>query len=140
ILSSGARDKHDEGGLGDTHWNRVLSYANEGLVEDFLIITVPGGYYNALITALQRLSERAGHVAVDIKITYLADKNGSTPNYYNVNKSIILEPIETDDKRFYDYFTYTTNFGILLEARGRGLFSNYMRNRWVAPERSTLNV
>lgn len=140
ILSSVARDKHEAEGLGDTHWNRVLSYANKGFDEDFLITTVPGGYYNALITALERLSGSAGHVPVDIKIPYLADKNGSTPNYYPVDNSIILEPIETDDKRFYDYFTYTTNFGILLEARGRGLFSNYMRNRWVAPERSTLNV
>ena len=93
-----------------------------------------------MITALERASGSAGHVPVDIKIPYLADKHHSTPNYYPLDNTIILEPIETDDKRFYDYFTYTTNFGILLEARGRGLFSNYMRTRWVLPERSTLNV
>lgn len=141
ILSSVARDKQEASSLGDSHWNRVLAYANNGFNEDFLITTVPGGYYNALITALERLSGgSAGHVPVDIKIPYLADKNNSTPNFYPIDNSIILPPIETDDKRFYNYFTYTTNFGILLEARGRGLFSNYMRRRWMSPSLSTLNV
>ena len=140
ILSSVARDKQEAAELGDSHWNRVLAYANNGFNEDFLITTVPGGYYNALISVLEQPYGGASYVPVDIKIPLLADKNNSTPNIYPVDNSIILEPIETDDKRFYDYFTYTTNFGILLEARGRGLFSNYMRTRWVLPERSTLNV
>ncbi len=140
ILSSVARDKVEAVSLGDTHWNRVLDYAANGFTEDFMIPSVSGGYYNALITALERPSSGASHVPVDIKIPFLADKNRSTPTSYPVDNSIILPPIETDDNRFYEYFTYTTNFGILLEARGRGLFSNYMRSRWMHPERSTLDV
>lgn len=140
ILSSVARDKQEAEELGDAHWSKVLAYALKGFQEDFLIRTVPGGYYNALIDILERPYGGASYVPVDIKIPYLADKNHSTPTYYPTNNSVILGPIETDDKRFYDYFTYTTNFGILLEARGRGLFSNYQRSRWMHPERSTLNI
>lgn len=140
ILSSTSRETDEATELGDSHWNRVLSYANNGFNEDFLITTVSGGYYNALVDVLERPYGGASYVPVDIKIPYLADKNQTTPNFYPLNNSIILEPIETDDKRFYEYFTYTTNFGILLEARGRVLFSNYMRTRWVLPERTTLDV
>lgn len=140
ILSSVARDQQEADELGQEHWVKVLDYASKGFDEDFLITTVPGGYYNRLIETLERPYGGAAYVPVDIKIPFLADKNHSTPTFYPNDNTIILEPIETDDKRFYDYFAYTTNFGILLEARGRGLFSNYMRSRWMHPERSTLNV
>ena len=140
ILSSIARDKNEAEALGPVYWNRVLSYANQGFGKDFTIITTVGGYYNALIDVLERPYGGASYVPVDIKIPYLADKNRTTPNYYPVNNTIVLAPIETDDQRFYQYFTYTTNFGILLEARGRGLFSNYIRSRWMHPKLSTLNV
>jgi len=140
ILSSVARDKTEAEALGDAYWNRVLSYADQGFKKDFTITTTVGGYYNALVDVLERPYGGASYVPVDIKIPYLADKNRNTPYYYPVNNSIILPPIETDDQRFYQYFTYTTNFGILLEARGRGLFSNYIRSRWMHPRLSTLNV
>lgn len=140
ILSSVARDKEEAEALGDAHWNKVLDYATKGFTEDFLITTVSGGYYNALIDVLERPYGGASYVPVDIKIPYLADKNHSTPTSYPLDNNVILPPIETDDERFYDYFTYTTNFGILLEARGRNLFSNYIRSRWMHPARSTLNV
>src|SRR5699024_4979869 len=106
----------------------------------FLIPTVSGGYYNELIDVLERQNSGAGYVPVDIKIPFLADKNKSTPITYPVDNEIILPPIETEDERFYQYFTYTSGFGILMEARGRGLFSNYMRSRWMYPRRPTLNV
>jgi hypothetical protein len=140
IMSSVARDQQEAEELGQEQWEKVLDYASKGFTEDFLITTVPGGYYNRLIETLERPYGGAAYVPVDIKIPYLADKNRSTPIYYPTDNSVILEPIETDDKRFYDYFSYTSNFGILLEARGRGLFSNYMRSRWMYPERSTLDV
>lgn len=140
ILSSVARDKAEAESLGDAHWRRVLNYAEKGFTSDFLITTVVGGYYNALVDVLERPYGTASYVPVDIKIAYLADKNKVTPTSYPLNNNIILGPIETDDKRFYQYFTYTSNFGILLEARGRGLFSNYMRSRWMYPKQSTLNV
>lgn len=140
ILSSVARDKAEAEALGDAYWNRVLSYANQGFKKDFTITTTVGGYYNGLVDVLERPYGGASYVPVDIKIPYLADKKRTTPNYYPVTNTIILAPIETDDQRFYQYFTYTTNFGILLEARGRGLFSNYIRSRWMHPRLSTLNV
>ncbi|SEL96031.1 hypothetical protein [Parapedobacter koreensis] len=140
ILSSVARDQAEAEGLGDAYWNRVLGYASRGFTTDFLITTVVGGYYNALVDVLERPYGGATYVPVDIKIPYLVDKNHTTPNSYPVDNSIILGPIETDDGRFYTYFAYTSNFGILLEARGRNLFSNYVRTRWMYPALSTLNV
>lgn len=140
ILSSVARDKAEAENLGSPYWNRVLAYANKGFTTDYTITTTVGGYYNALVDVLERPYGTASYVPVDIKIAYLADKTKKTPTAYPTNNSVILSPIESNDKRFYQYFTYTSNFGILLEARGRGLFSNYMRSRWMSPKLSTLNV
>ena len=140
ILSSVPRDRAEAEALGDTHWSRVLDYAERGFGSDFTITTAVGGYYNALVDVLERPYGGASYVPVDIKIPYLADKHHNTPNYYPVDNTVILPPIETDDARFYQYFTYTTNFGILMEARGRGLFSNYIRSRWMHPDLPTLNV
>jgi hypothetical protein len=140
ILSSIARDKAEAEGLGDAYWNKVQSYAEKGFTSDFTIVTVSGGYYNGLIDVLERPYSGAAYVPVDIKLPYLVDNTHSTPNYYPVDNSIILPPVTTDDQRFYKYFAYTTDFGILMEARGRGLFSNYYRIRWMYPAKSTLNV
>lgn len=140
ILSSEARSNSEAGGLSSEYWTKVLDYASKGLTDDLFIKTVSGGYYNNLVDVLERPYGGASYVPVDIKIPYLADKNKSTPTSYPKDNSVILPPIETDDERFYEYFTYTTNFGILMEARGRDLFSNYIRSRWMYPERSTLNV
>ncbi len=140
ILSSLARDQEEADKLGQEFWNRVYNYANQGFSKDFTIPTVVGGYYNALVDVLETPYSTASYVPVDIKIPYLADKTKKTPNFYPLNNSIILGPIESDDARFYQYFTYSSSFGILLEARGRGLFSNYIRSRWMHPKLSTLNV
>jgi hypothetical protein len=139
ILSSIARDKAEAEALGDNFWRRVLSYAEKGFTTDFTITTVSGGYYNALISVLEMPYGTATYVPVDIKIAWLADNTHSTPDYYPVDNNIILQKITSDDKRFYEYFDYTSSFGILMEARGRGLFSNYIRKRWMYPK-STLNV
>ncbi|MDR1200715.1 MAG: hypothetical protein LBL58_03660 [Tannerellaceae bacterium] len=139
ILSSVARDKAEAEALSEAHWRKVLDYAEKGFTSDFKIITVSGGYYNGLVDVLERPYSTATYVPVDIKIAWLADKTHQTPNYYPEDNAVILQPIESDDKRFYEYFDYLTNFGILMEARGRGLFSNYIRKRWMYPE-STLNV
>ena len=140
ILSSEARSKSEAQELSNSYWAKVLSYASAGLTDDLLITTVSGGYYNNLVDVLERPYGGASYVPVDIKIPYLADKNKSTPTSYPKDNTIILPPIDTNDERFYDYFTYTTNFGILMEARGRELFSNYIRSRWMYPNKSTLNV
>jgi hypothetical protein len=139
ILSSVARDNAEAVALGDAFWQRVLSYAEKGFTSDFTITTVSGGYYNELIDVLERPYSIATYVPVDIKIAWLADNTHSTPDYYPVDNDVILQPITSDDKRFYQYFDYSTSFGILMEARGRGLFSNYIRKRWMYPK-STLNV
>lgn len=138
ILSSQTRDKAETLALGNAHWERVLSYAEKGVTSDFLITTVSGGYYNALVDRLVYLNSNAAYLPVDIKVPYLADKTGTYPTYYPAAPTI-LGPVETDDKRFHEYFGYTTNFGILMEARGRGLFSNYKRKRW-ANSSNSLNV
>lgn len=138
ILSSLAREKTEATSLGDDHWQRVLAYAEKGLDADFLITTVSGGYYNALVDRLVYQSSGAAYLPVDIKVPHLADKTGTYPDAYPKDATI-LDPVVTDDQRFDEYFGYSTNFGILLEARGRDLFSNYYRIRW-ANSSNSLNV
>ncbi|MDP4201198.1 MAG: hypothetical protein Q8861_00760 [Bacteroidota bacterium] len=138
ILSSLPRDKSEAITVGNALWNKVLAYANKGFTTDFTITTVSGGYYNQLLSYLvQRNSDGSGYLPPDIKIPYLADNTGQTPNYYP--SSGILPAITSNDKRFYKYFGYTTSFGIFMESRGRGLFTNYYRVRWYNTK-NTLNV
>lgn len=127
ILSSVARDKSEAAALGSDYWKKVLAFAEKGFDEDFLIITTSGGYYNALLNNLNFKGN--SNRPVDVKVPYLADNTHSYPNYYPTDATI-LGPITTDDDRFYQYFSYTPSFGILMESRGRGLFSNYIRERW----------
>lgn len=138
ILSSQARDNAEATALGDEHWKRVLAYAQKGFTADFLITTVSGGYYNDLVESLVDIYNGAAFLPVDIKIPFLADKTGKYPNVYP-KEATILSPVETDDKRIGTYFGYTTKFGILMEARGRELFSNYYRIRWTNSS-NTLDV
>ncbi|MFT4022354.1 MAG: hypothetical protein QM664_01070 [Flavihumibacter sp.] len=129
ILSSVARDKNEAAALGDAHWNKVFDYASKGITRDYTIPTVTGGYYNQLVSLLvQRNTDGSGWLAPDIKIPYLADNTGQTPNYYP--SAGLLPPITSNDQRFSQYFGYTASFGIMLESRGRGLFTNYYRIRW----------
>ncbi len=138
ILSSQPRDKNEAAALGNDHWNKVLAYASKGITADYTITTVTGGYYNQLLSGLvQRNTDGSGWLAPDIKIAWLADKTGNTPTFYPATG--ILPAITSDDARFYDYFGYTPSFGIMLESRGRGLFTNYYRIRWFNT-RNTLNT
>lgn len=138
ILSSLPRDKNEAAALGDAHWNKVIDYASKGVSSDYTIATVTGGYYNQLVSFLvQRNTDGSGWLAPDLKIAYLADKTGNTPTFYPA--SGVLPPISSNDKRFDQYFGYTPSFGIMLESRGRGLFTNYYRIRWYN-NRNTLNT
>ncbi|WP_276486126.1 hypothetical protein [Paraflavitalea pollutisoli] len=138
ILSSQARDKAEAAALGNDFWNRVYNYASKGVTSDYTIKTVTGGYYNQLVTNLvQRNADGSGWLAPDLKVAYLADKTGNTPKFYP--STGILPAITSDDPRFYEYFGYTASFGIMLESRGRGLFTNYYRKRWFNTQ-NTLNV
>ncbi|WP_316738768.1 hypothetical protein [Pedobacter aquatilis] len=129
ILSSEARDRTEAEKLGDAQWQRVLAYAEKGFTTDFVITTVTGGYYNQLLTnLLQRNADGSGWLPPDQKIAYLADKTGASPKFYPL--SGILAPISSNDKRFDTYFGYSASFGIFIESRGRGLFTNYFRKRW----------
>jgi len=138
ILSSLPRDRNEAAALGKDHWNRVIDYASKGITADYIIPTVTGGYYNQLVTFLvQRNTDGSGWLAPDLKLAYLADKTGNTPKFYPATG--VLPPISSDDKRFDQYFGYTASFGIMLESRGRGLFTNYYRIRWYN-SRNTLNT
>lgn len=138
ILSSLPRDKNEAAALGAEHWNKVLAYASKGITADYTIATVTGGYYNQLLSGLiQRNTDGSGYLAPDLKIAYLADKTGATPKFYPATG--VLPAIVSDDKRFAQYFGYTPSFGIMLESRGRGLFTNYYRIRWYNT-RNTLNA
>ncbi|MDR6340557.1 hypothetical protein HNQ91_003622 [Filimonas zeae] len=138
ILSSLPRDKQEAAALGAEHWNKVIAYADKGIKTDYTITTVTGGYYNQLVTNLvQRNTDGSGWLAPDIKIAYLADNTGNTPSFYPATG--VLPPITSNDKRFAQYFGYTASFGIMLESRGRGLFTNYYRIRWYN-SRNTLNT
>lgn len=138
ILSSVARDKAEAIALGDAHWNKVLAYASKGITADYTIATVTGGYYNQLVSFLvQRNTDGSGWLAPDLKLAWLADKTGNTPKFYP--STGILPAIESNDKRFNQYFGYTPSFGIMLESRGRGLFTNLYRIRWYNT-RNTLNT
>lgn len=129
ILSSQARDKAEAAALGDAYWNRVLQYAEKGFTTDFTLVTTTGGYYNQLLSGLvQRNSDGSGYLPPDQKIAWLADKTGNSPKFYP--QSGILPVITSNDERFFKYFGYTTSFGIFIESRGRGLFTNYYRVRW----------
>lgn len=129
ILSSQPRDISEATALGDAHWQKVLAYADKGFTENFIITTVTGGYYSQLISMLaQRNPDGSGYLAPDLKVAYLADRTGNTPSFYP--KTGILPAITSDDERFARYFGYTPSFGIMIEARGRGLFTNYYRIRW----------
>ena len=138
ILASVARDQSEAAALGNDFWQRVLSYAEKGLQHDFLITNVSGGYYNSMVNDQTYINAGFARIPVDIKIPYLADNTGTYPNYYPTDNTV-LGPITSDDRRFDEYFGYTTGFGILMESRGRGLFTNYFRKRW-ATSSNSLNV
>ncbi len=129
ILSSQPRDKAEAAALGNDHWNKVLAYASKGVAADYIIPFVTGGYFNQLLSGLvQRNADGSGWLPPDIKIAHLADKTGNTPKYYPLTG--VLPALTSDDQRFYEYFGYTPSFGILVESRGRGLFTSYTRVRW----------
>ncbi len=134
LLATTARDKAEAEALGSTFWNKVLSYAQAGLTEDFT--TVPyvgsGNYYNyATYYMANVISGPAAYLPVDIKLAHFADRTGNYPDSYPTDNTV-LGPVETDDARFHQYFKYYPAFGFLLAERGRNLFSNYARIRWGA--------
>lgn len=138
ILSSVAREAREAASLGDDYWQRVLTYAEKGFTDDYLLPTVSGGYYNGQLHWLTYTYLGHAYVPVDVKLPYLADKTGTYPDAYPTDETV-LPPIQSDDPRFDEYFGYDPQFGILMEARGRHLFSNYYRKRW-ANESNTLNI
>lgn len=138
ILSSVARDEAEAKALGNDYWQRVLAYAEKGFQNDYLITTVSGGYYNGQLDRLTYTYLGHAYVPVDVKIPYLADKTGTYPDAYPTDDTV-LDAIQSDDQRFDEYFGYDPQFGILMEARGRNLFSNYYRKRW-ANSNNSLNV
>lgn len=133
IMASQPRDLSEAKALGATYWNKVYDYASKGFMTDLLNNYQPGGFYNETLDwGISLLSDGSGYLPVDIKVPWLADKTGTYPNYYP-SGTTILGPVQTDDKRFDQYFGYTPNFGYLRADRNRGLFTNYYRIRWDNP-------
>lgn len=130
IMASQPRDLAEAKALGAAYWNKVYDYASKGVMTDLINSYQQGGFYNETLDwAISLLSDGAGYLPVDIKVPWLADKTGTYPQYYP-SGTTILGPIQTDDKRFDQYFGYTPNFGFLRADRNRGLFTNYYRIRW----------
>jgi hypothetical protein len=132
FLASIPRDKAEALALGASFWNRVYTYAQAGLTDDFT--TAPyagtGFYYNYSTYYLSFLVSGAPYLPVDIKLAYFADTTGTYPDAYPVDNTV-LGPVRTNDKRFANYFQYYAAFGGYLQASlGRYMFSNYGRIRW----------
>lgn len=139
LLASIARDKEEAQQLGADYWRRVENYAEQGFTTDFTIVTVSGGYWNEHSTRQTYVNNGgAKFLPVDVKVVHLADATGTYPESYPLGTTI-LDPVVTNDQRFDKYFGYTTNFGILMESRGRDLFTNYYRLRW-RNDANTLNT
>lgn len=130
LLASIPRDKAEAQALGSSHWQRVLAFAQKGLTSDLTVTYVAGGFYNDyLSSAISRLASGAQtRDWVDIKLPYLADKTGATPNFYP--NTSILPAITTDDKRFYQYFAHINSTAGINAERGVGLSSTHIRVRW----------
>lgn len=110
-------------------YDLIISYASEGISEDFLPIGEEGVIFaNAIDWEQYVLSDGAGYLPADQKIPYLFDPDNQPKDY--PTGSTVLDPAETDDKRIDLYFGYSPNFGYLREDRGRILFSNYYKKRW----------
>ncbi len=131
LLASIPRDKAEATALGNTFWTRVNDYASKGLTTNFTTVWQSGGFSNSIVVYEQNwLTTGGGYHPADIKIAYLADKTGTYPNSYPEDPTIVLGPVQTDDKRFATYLKYTTDFGYFRVDRGRNLFSNYNFSRW----------
>jgi len=129
VMASAPRDLAEAKGLGSTYWNKVYDYASKSPSSDVLYTYANESVYPGTVDwAISLLSDGAGYLPVDIKVAYLVDKTGTHPKYYP--SSGVLEPVTTDDQRFYAYFGYDKDFGFLRSDRNRGLFTNYYRKRW----------
>lgn len=113
-----------------TDYNKVLTYANKGITEDFNPPT-DGGYQffnNMQDWSTYTLSDGAGYLPTDIKIASLFDE--TYPKDYPTDASVTPEPANSSDPRLDEYFEYVTAFGFLRESRGRELFTNYRHRRY----------
>ncbi|WP_437918013.1 hypothetical protein [Sphingobacterium sp. LRF_L2] len=132
FLASIPRDKNESQTLGKAFWNRVLQYAQKGLVEDFTTAPYAGAgtFYNYSTYYLSFLVSGLPYLPADHKLAYLADRTGTYPDEYP-SGSTVLSPVETNDSRFNKYFKYYAGFGGYLQANlGRQMFSNYGRIRY----------
>ncbi len=133
FLASIPRDKTEAKALGAAFWNKVLTYAQNGLTTDLTTAGYGGSghFYNYSARQLYTLinSNTAAYLPIDIKLAHFADNTGTYPDSYPTNSTTVLDAIQTDDARFHQYYRYFPAFGFLLEERGRHLFSNYGRVR-----------
>ena len=106
-------------------YNKILEYANNGIVEDFSPEATEDVFFNNFQDwSLFLLGDGAGYMPADIKIQRLFDPTYDTD--YPVDESIILGEASSNDPRLFEYYEYVgENFGFLRASRGRQLFSSY---------------
>lgn len=144
LLAGMPRTRAEAEGLGADHWNRVLTYAQNGPKSIFPYLSTNLLFFSHIDWGTYALSTGAGYLPVDIKIPHLVDNTGTYPDYYPAN---ILDPVQTDDQRFAQYYEYAldangnADFGYLNPDRNRGLFSNYKHVRyWNQNDQSQVGV
>lgn len=109
---------------------KVLEYANKGITEDFSPPALEDAFFNIHQDWQTFFISEAGYLPNDLKLAHLADTTGTHPDSYPTDNSIVLDSVETNDARFYEYFKYEPAFGFLRESRGRWLFTNYRHIRF----------
>ncbi|MEO0508152.1 MAG: hypothetical protein AAF090_18495 [Bacteroidota bacterium] len=110
-------------------YNQILTYANNGIVDDYSPPASENIIWNNLHTwSLFLLGDGAGYMPTDQKILHLFDP--TYPTDYPTDTTILGE-ITTDDPRAAEYYEYVgENFGFLRESRGRQLFSSYRTQKF----------
>ncbi len=105
-------------------YNQILTYANNGIVEDYFPPALENVIYNVLQDwSLTTLGDGSGYMPTDQKITRLFEP--TYPADYPTDNTI-LPSISSTDARLGLYYEYVgENFGFLRESRGRQLFSSY---------------
>jgi len=125
-------------------YNRILGFANNGIVENFWPESNSDFFYHDLqwwnlwimgddgMIVPEFGQPVAGYMPTDIKIAHLFDP--AYPVEYPTESGVVLPPANSDDPRLVGdnkYYIYVgDNFGYLRESRGRHLFSSYIGIRF----------
>ncbi|MEC7770387.1 MAG: RagB/SusD family nutrient uptake outer membrane protein [Bacteroidota bacterium] len=105
-----------------TNWNRVLSYANNGIKNDFSILHDDTTWYDSFKTYLVY----PGWARIDMYVINLMDSN--TPDYWPSGE-VTIPPSTSDDSRLVTDFEYLDSQAFRPE-RGEYHYSSYRYSRY----------